>query len=193
MDKEKLYFLLSGLVLGLVTGIVITYQIMQSRPVPIEASEISAANRQNVNEPDIDDIIEMHLKVVEKDPQNTKLMKSLGNLYQDKGDWIKAIEWYKKVLQREPFNQDVLTDTGTCYWRLGDEDEALRLFAKSIEIDPDHWQSHFNRAVVEFVSKKDATRALESIREVERLNPGYEPASRLKKEIEERIKEDNEK
>ena len=184
MNKERIYFFASGLILGLVIGTVVTHQLARKEPVERAGAEQSAP-RPGGGPPQatVDELIETHLAVIKEAPDNINLMKTLGNLYQDKGDWTNAIVWYRRFMEKSPSNVDVLTDLGTCYWSIGEKEKALELFKRAIEIDPDHWQSHFNTAIVEFFSNQDRTRALEALEEVERIKPGHPAAQRLKKPI----------
>jgi len=87
-------------------------------------------------------------ELVAADPQNRGAWVSLGNLYFDTDQAVKAVDAYDKALQLDPNDPNVLTDQGVMFRRLGWFDRAVENFAKAASIDPSHGTSLFNLGIV---------------------------------------------
>jgi len=70
-----------------------------------------------------------------------------GNKAMDQKRYVDAIAAYDRALAIR-FDPDVATDRGICLRELGQKELALAAFEFITLRVPDHWQAHYNRAVV---------------------------------------------
>jgi tetratricopeptide (TPR) repeat protein len=112
-------------------------------------AEVGTVNLDALNE------IENYKTILRKDPGNLQAHISLGNLYYDTGQDIRAIEHYGRALAFDPRNVNVRTDMAVCYRRSGDPDRAVEELKKAISIDPRHYQSRYNLGIILIHDKKD--------------------------------------
>jgi tetratricopeptide (TPR) repeat protein len=85
--------------------------------------------------------------------------------------WDQAAMYYEKAVELEPHNPDVITDLGTCYRGMKQFDKALETFDRAHKLDPNHYQSVFNAAVVAGFDLKQFDRAEEALNAMESMNP----------------------
>jgi len=109
--------------------------------------------------------------LVEKNPQNKQLWKSLGNLYFDTNKPGQAIEAYLKYLELAPDNPNVLTDLGVMYRRTKNPLKAIECFDKAIAINPRHQQALFNKGVVLYYDLRDIEGAKLAWSRLVEINP----------------------
>ncbi len=75
-------------------------------------------------------------RLMQEYPYNDEIIFYKGSLFQDTGEYEKAIEIYEKGLQKFPDNTRLLNSKGECFYRLDRIDEALMTWKKSLKIDP---------------------------------------------------------
>jgi hypothetical protein len=120
---------------------------------------------------------------IQKHPKDADAIVKLANFFQDAGKFDGAVEWYKKALEVRPNDVNARTDMGICLREMGKPDEALAEFRRSVGIDPKHWQSWLNIAVVSLFDKGDPATAASALGKVEELNPSYQDLPNLKEEV----------
>jgi hypothetical protein len=107
-------------------------------------------------------------QAVAADPSAAETWLELANLRFDLQQFAAAAEAYQRYLGLVPPHPDVLTDLGICLQMTGRPQEALEQFDRAQQLQPDHWKSLFNEAVV---LAFDLGRLDEAARVVERLRP----------------------
>jgi tetratricopeptide (TPR) repeat protein len=122
-------------------------------------------------------------RVIQADPKNVTALTHLGNLMYDSGKWAEALGYYRRALDAGPPTADVLTDAGICYRQLRQFDQALDYFRRAQELEPGHWQSLFNTAVVagHDLGRFDVADA--AIGRLEAVNPGAPGLARLRQDL----------
>ncbi|MCP5103132.1 MAG: tetratricopeptide repeat protein [bacterium] len=110
-------------------------------------------------------------QMVAANPKSAEAWALLGHAYFDMDQYTNAIDAYKKHLELNPNNADTWTDLGVMYRRSGNPTEAIRCFDKSIAINPRHQQSRFNKGVVLMHDLNNLDAALQSWRELVKMNP----------------------
>lgn len=121
-----------------------------------------------------------------QNPGDAEATLRLGTLAIEVGNWgtcVQALERYVELRSESP---DLLSDLGICYRGIDRVDRALALFDRAQEIDPDHWQSRFNEAMVLGLDQRDYEAADRVIEELRALRPGDPQVDRLVEEIERR-------
>ncbi len=95
-------------------------------------------------------------------PENIRILKVLGDMSYDNADFTEAIDYYDQFVNSSNIIDDsenylnAMTDMGSCYIQLaGDAEPDVEKLNKGLEIldnvlsiDPNFWQSHYNRGVV---------------------------------------------
>lgn len=122
-------------------------------------------------------------RTVEKDPQNPKLLTSLGNAYYDRADWEHAADAYEKARRKAPNDANLLSDLGVAYRNEGEFKRAAAMFRKAREVNPDHWQSLLNLVLLETFDRRDAAAAQRQFDELKRRFPEIPNLDRLQQQI----------
>lgn len=100
------------------------------------------------------DAIEYFMTDYNKNPNDLRLVKTIGALYRMAGDLDKAIEWSEKVAQLEPNNPEALYTLGVYYWgrsynskdlpyeeRMQILDKGLAALNKALALKPDYFEA----------------------------------------------------
>lgn len=123
---------------------------------------------------------------LQSNPDDAGTILRIANLSFDVENWSRCVEMYERYLELEPASADLLSDLGVCYRGIGQLDHALELFNQAHTMEPDHWPSRFNEAVVLGIDRDDYDAAEQVIAELRSLQPGNPQVERLAEEIERR-------
>lgn len=105
-------------------------------------------------------------------PDNADAHNNLGQRYQERGEFEKAIEEYKKAIALQPKLHTAYNNIAVCYGQLGRLAEAEQALLKTIELRPDDFYAMNNLAVTYIHTNRmdDARRMAEM---AVRTEPGY--------------------
>ena len=126
-----------------------------------------------------------------KDPTNYEHLVRLANLHYDLNNYAKAAESYEKARTIRDDSPDVLTDLGVCYRETGRGQKALELFDRAADLQPQHWQSRYNAAVVRLFDLNDlngAKNELEKLKKLKGTVQDIPDLAGLEQEIAKRVK-----
>lgn len=133
------------------------------------------------------ELVENKLKQTKKDkPKSVGTFHQLGNFWRIKGDPRRAIECFRKALAVSPHNAEVLLNLAKVLFHLQYLDDAIYLTRRSLEVAPPEkgvWQQYFTLGEI-FKAYGHYQEAQIHFRHTLDLNPGYEPAIRMLKEME---------
>jgi len=104
-----------------------------------------------------------------KDPNNYDHLVQMGNTQYDLNDFVKAADYYERARAIKDTSSDVMTDLGVCYKETGKPQKALELFDRAADLQPDHWQSRYNAAVVRLFDLNDAAGAKTEVEKLKKL------------------------
>lgn len=187
MVKNPVVTALAGLLLGLTIGYIVGQQ--QARPQPAAAmgdphagvpgapalsqvnEQASAGRTAGASQARLREQLREIEALLEKDPSNYQHRVQLGNAYYDVGDFLRAIDAYEKARALRDDSADVLTDLGVCYRETNQPQRAVELFDKAAALDPRHWQSRYNAAVVYLFDLADASKAAAELDKLKALDP----------------------
>jgi cytochrome c-type biogenesis protein CcmH/NrfG len=120
--------------------------------------------------------------VIEKlkaDPNNSGLLRDVGNVYYDAQIFPTAIDYYQRALKLDPKNTGVRTDMATAYWYSGDADTAIAEFQRSLAYEPTKPNTLFNLGIVEWQGKMDIDKATATWQKLLDTNPNYEAKDKV--------------
>jgi Flp pilus assembly protein TadD len=81
-------------------------------------------------------------------PDNPDALHNLGQRYQQKGEYQKAIESYKKAIAMRPTFYNAYNNLATCYGELKMYPEAIDALEKCIKLKPDDYFAMSNLSVI---------------------------------------------
>lgn len=83
---------------------------------------------------------------LDREPDLPDALYGIGNIYQKKGDLLRAAEQYRLTLAVAPDYTNALNNLGAVYVRLEDWDSAISTFKAAIAAKPDFVASYYNLA-----------------------------------------------
>lgn len=170
--REAVVPLLVGVLLGFIGGYFAAGGGRAAPPAPVEAARVGEGDR-------LDEI----RRLIEKDPENPKLLTSLGDAYYDRENWDGAIEAYEKARRKASSDSNLLSDLGAAYRNRGEFRRAMSLFRKARAADSDHWQSLVNLVLVSAFDARDASAAERYFDELKRRYPNAPNLDRIQEQI----------
>lgn len=105
-------------------------------------------------------------------PDNADAHNNLGQRYQQRGEYLKAIEEYEKALALNPVFHPVYNNMAVCFGKLKRFDDAERALLKAIEIKPNDFYAMNNLAVT-YMSTGRLEDALKMAERIVAVEPGY--------------------
>ena len=198
MSKDNLIFALSGMVLGVIIGVLIGNsggpRQTVSAPVPQEmttsSNQAAAPQEQGqlpeghppIDESALKSRIAEQQEILKKDPGNQEATVSIANLNFDLKNYNEAIQWYEKALVRDPSNINLISDLGTSHMWMGEYQKAVDLYNKSLSINPKHLQTLMNLGIAR-MSMGDRAGAAEMWEKVVTYYPDHPEVPMLKQAI----------
>jgi len=193
MNRENLAFLFAGLAFGTLLGFGVYHAVVTQPDLQAGATVAGGlpaprgpqapgggggAPSAGGGAPMVVEINQLK-RVLQEDADNVKALARLANLYHDAGMFEPAIGYYDRLIVLQPDNPDALTDLGICYRGTRQFDRALELFAEAQRIQPAHWQSMFNAAIVagfDLGRFDEATTVLDAIESIDPAPSDLDPA-----------------
>jgi tetratricopeptide (TPR) repeat protein len=126
------------------------------------------------------DEAEVHyLVVLEKEPDNVKVLVNLSHCYIGQRKFDAALRTIKRALELDPENAFAYNNLGTYWFLKGDYNQAIQYYKKAFEIDSTDAQSLFNIGFcLEKQGRKDE--AISYYKKSLEINPTYKkPRERL--------------
>ena len=178
MNRESIFFAISGTLFGLMVGWIIGSQrAVPAAPAPQQAASQTAPQGQGqgqgqpppraLNQQRVDQLTAQ----AGAEPQNASVRADLGNLYFDVDRFDDAIKWYEEALKLRPADPDVSTDLGIAYYYTNQPDRALAQFRHSLSVSPSHTKTMLNQGIVLAFAKQDLEAAANAWERVVQLAP----------------------
>ena len=105
-------------------------------------------------------------------PDNADAHNNLGQRYQERGDYLKAIDEYKAAVAMRPNFHSAYNNMAVCYGKLGRLDEAEQALLKTIELKPDDFYAMNNLAVT-YIRTGRMAEARQVAERAVKTEPGY--------------------
>lgn len=80
--------------------------------------------------------IALYTATLRENPKSHRILANLGNEYQSRGEYGKALKLYEKSIKVQPNNTIAYANIGKVYLLLGNEEKALWNLRRSLEISP---------------------------------------------------------
>ena len=179
MNRESLFFAISGTLFGLMVGWIIGSQravpaapAAQQQTAAQAAPQGQGAQSQQQAPPQLDQQrVSQLTSQAGAEPQNASVRAELGNLYFDVDRFDDAIRWYEEALKLRPADPDVSTDLGIAYYYTNQPDRALAQFQHSLSVSPAHTKTMLNQGIVLAFAKQDLEAAAKAWERVVQLAP----------------------
>ena len=85
---------------------------------------------------------------MKEDPNYAAPLNNLGNIFNEKREFDKAINFYLKAIEIDPKNKDALNNLGTVYYAKKNYEKAIKFFNKAIVIDSDYGAPWMNLGAI---------------------------------------------
>ncbi len=113
----------------------------------------------------------MYDDILKSDPDFAEAEYGLGNVWQKRGDFSRAVQHYRKAIDIDPDYFNAYNNLGAVYLQLGDYANAVKILEKSIELKPEFVESSYNLALA-LIQLKQMERAEGILQDVVEINPG---------------------
>ena len=181
MKKDNVVFVLTGMVIGIILGVLIANQSagkMQAvQPGAQTANVSNSGGNQDqpeqqlpkghpaINNESLQNEIAKQQEILKQDPENQTAIIAIANMYYDMKNAPEAIKWYEKAVAKDPQNINLLTDLGTSYLQSQNFEKAMEYYNRSLLINPKHYQTLMNVGIARMAvgDKKGAAEAWEKI------------------------------
>lgn len=120
------------------------------------------------------------------DPNNYDHLVQMGNVQYDLANWPKAVEFYERARAIRDDSADVMTDLAVSYREVGQSAKTIELLDRAADLNPMHWQSRYNAAVVRLFDLNDLAGAEQELAELKALRaslPDIPDLTPLEREI----------
>ncbi len=120
------------------------------------------------------------LEKLKSNPNDSKLLIQVGNIYIATHQFKEAASYFDKSLQIDPKNVAIRTEMASCLYYSGDVDGAISQLQQSLQYNPKDANSLFNLGLIKWQGKKDSKGALVAWQELLKLNPQLDPGRKAK-------------
>jgi tetratricopeptide (TPR) repeat protein len=103
-------------------------------------------------------------------PQLSAAWFNLGNVYEKRGMFVKAVEAFTKAKELSPGMQLASYNLGVCYGMLGEKGKAKEQFLETLRVDPGFAPAYFQCGVI-YSAERDYERAIGAYENALRLDP----------------------
>lgn len=199
MNRDNYLFVVIGVLIGFIAGYLLQEVMVERQPPRLVHGDDTAAPPAAVGaaggQPAADAEARMRGLVEEMrglesylaaNPDDAEATLRLGTLAIEVGNWAGCVQALERYVELRDETPDLLSDLGICYSGIGNDRRAIDLFDRAQEIEPGHWQSRFNEAMVLGLEMGDFAAADQVIEELRELRPDDPQVDRLAQEIERR-------
>jgi tetratricopeptide (TPR) repeat protein len=90
---------------------------------------------------------------IEINPRYAEFYNNRGLVYEEKGQYDKAISYYNKAIELNPRYAKAYNNRGNAYYKKGQYEKTISDYSKAIEINPRFAEAYNNRAVAYFYKR----------------------------------------
>jgi Flp pilus assembly protein TadD len=191
LSRDNVLSIVIGILIGFIAGYLL-HEVMAARqpprlvhgeegPIAPGGAAAAGPNRAGA-EALVQEIRSLEAYLLEQ-PNDADAVLRLANLSWSVENWSGCVESFQRYLELRPESAGVLSDLGICYRSLGRPDRALELFDRAQRLDPGHYESRFNEAVVLGLDQRQFEAAERVIEELRALQPDDPQVEALAEEI----------
>lgn len=81
-------------------------------------------------------------------PYSARVHHNLGNVWRDRGDYVKAVEEYEKAIRIRPEYPHLWNNMGVCWFNMGEHDKAKECYKRALAGDPELVHAYYNMGLV---------------------------------------------
>ena len=135
----------------------------------VEVLEVSAPERDEAEQREIEAGLAKYKRVVQLNPRNARAWDTLGNLYKSGGEYKEALLAYQQAIANDPSKALYHHHLALVYAHEGQMEDAIDALQHVIEIDPDHGLAHaalggyYRKMGLEELAQKHVGKAMKSI------------------------------
>jgi tetratricopeptide (TPR) repeat protein len=177
-------------IIAITACVVLTVWLVRSPSsiLPVQSSVSSQTQSLTPSNSPMDQEIKKLENFIESHPDSSDAILLLAHLYQDFGQYQKAISAYLKYLEEKPKNADARIDLGVSYFQSAFEDtvnkaaflnNAIGEMEEAIRYSPEHQLGHFNLGVV-YLQTGGIEKANQYFQKCISLNPQSNVAKKAK-------------
>lgn len=199
MNRDNYLFIVIGVLVGFIAGYLLQEVMVERQPprlvhgddtaAPPAAAGAAGGQAASDAEARMRGMVE-EMRGLEsylaENPEDAEATLRLGTLSIEVGNWAGCVQALERYVELRDETPDLLSDLGICYSGIGNDRRAIELFDRAQEIEPGHWQSRFNEAMVLGLEMEDFAAADRVIEELRELRPDDPQVDRLVQEIERR-------
>lgn len=119
--------------------------------------------------------ITFYERTLECAPESTSVYNNLGFLYQERGDYEKALFSYQRAIEIDPENIEAYNNLGNLHTLKGNYKEAEFSYRKAIEIRPDYVKAYNNLGSL-YNDIEKSSQAVTVFKKAIAFNPEFAPA-----------------
>lgn len=110
-----------------------TYERISDIINPVPGSVFYMACECQMNG-EFDNALRLYQKIVEKEPNNTKALQGIADVFSCMGNHEEALLWYGKALDYDPYNAEIWYNKGLALCKTGYNDEGYSCIRKGISL-----------------------------------------------------------
>ena len=118
-----------------------------------------------------DEAIAEFEKYLHKNPNDAKTSVLLADLYEKKGEHVKAKEVYESAVQKNPHNKEALISLIPVLEKLNDKTGQIANYEKLLQMEPNNRKYLFNVSML-YIDQKRYDKALAHLQAIASLDPG---------------------
>ncbi|NLV26107.1 MAG: tetratricopeptide repeat protein [Methanomicrobiales archaeon] len=74
--------------------------------------------------------LQLYREIIEKEPDNSKALQGIADVYCHMGNHKEALNWYNKALDNDPKNPEIWYNKGLTLRKMGHQEEGLSCIRK---------------------------------------------------------------
>ena len=136
-----------------------------------------------IEDDDYETGIRLHLRLLEKEPENPLALYHLGYAYGHMGDHQKEVFYYEQAIALGLKDESIFYNLGLAYGDLDQLEKAIQAFKKAIAIEPQSLDARFDLSRL-YIAIGNFQEARRQLRQILEIDPSYMEARELLDSIE---------
>ena len=151
--------------------------ILEQEDIASNHYQITQAQKELFNyyqtEGKLDEFKEEILTKIKENPNNTKLLKQLAEIYKAGSEYKKSIEIYEKIISLNPDDKPLYQELANLYKQTGKKEKQIELYENLIKKFPELKAQYLQQLMYAYQQAGRNEKAIEIIEEYLKENPEY--------------------